>query len=175
MGNTKPHDPSAEKSLGPYWSKSNGRRQPKLPNLAIIAEFDGVSASAKPPRKRPKPPAAPPERVQRERPQPPVVHITQHIYLGSNMSASPQTAPSDPVLLLGSKAKPSRWHHGPTAKVLAAADAAQRERVAEWRDQLSTLPSYRPTSPLLLLQRDQPALRPCPPHRHRVKTWGSYQ
>ena len=163
MGDGAPHDPSAEKRLGPYWSTISGRRAHKPPNLAIIAELSRVAAPARPLRKRPKPPAAPPERVQREKPPPPVVHITQHIYLGSNMSESPQIAPSGPVSLLGSKAKPSKWHHGPTAKVLAAADAAQRERAAEWRSQLSTSPSCRPTSPLLLLQGDQSALLASPP------------
>ena len=155
MGDGAPHDPSAEKRLGPYWSTISGRRAPKPPNLAIIAELPRVAAPARPPRKRPKPPTAPPERVQREKPQPPVVHITQHIYLGSNSTGSPQIAPSRPAPLFGSKTNPSKWRHGPTSRMLAAAEAAQRESAAGWRDQVLPLPTYRPTSPPLLLQSNQ--------------------
>ena len=78
-----------------------------------------------------------------------------------NPLKSPRLPPAR--YLLGSKAKPSRWHHGPTDKVLAAAEAAQQEHAAEWRAQLSALPSYRPASPPLLLLHDQSALPASPP------------
>ena len=163
MGKDAPRDPSAENHLGPYWSTSFGRRAPKAPNLAVFAELPRVSAPARPPRKRPEPPPAPLERVRREKPQPPVVHITQHIYLGANPTESPQFAPSRPAPLLGSKAKPSRWHHGPTSRMLAAAEAAQKERAAEWRYLITSSPSHRPTSPPLLLQSHQSPLPAAPP------------
>ena len=123
MGKRGAQDPIAENHLGPYWTPSSTRRPAKSPNLAVPAESPGVPKPAKRGRAPARLPPAPPERVRREKPPPPPVTIVQHIYLGADPAHPQQIPPARRENLLGSRATPSKWHHGPSSKMLLAAEA----------------------------------------------------
>ena len=163
MGIRGAQDPIAENHLGPYWTPSSTRRPAKSPNLAASAEFQGVPKPAKRARAPTRLPPAPPERVRREKPPPQPVTIIQHIYLGAEPAHHQQIPPARRENLLDSRAAPSKWRHGPSTKMLLAADAARSANAAEWRAQLAVESGSHPipTPPMLLLEHSLPT-RPSP-------------